>query len=213
MSKSCGAVIFDLGRVLIDYDWSVSLKRLCRWTALAPEEAERRILGQESIARFETGQLSEADFHAHVEESIGAHLPFGEFEAVWNSIFTGEIVPVARVARAAAVSGGLRFAVLSNTNETHVRFLRRTWPLLNELPNVFLSNEIRRRKPDPLAYRHVLERIGAGPEETLFVDDLPHNIAAARTLGLQTIHVTSPEQAVEALAEYGLTADGKAPSA
>lgn len=213
MGKSCRAVIFDLGRVLIDYDWNVSLERLCRWTALSPEEAERRILGKGIIARFETGQLSEAAFHAHVEEAIEASLSFAEFEAIWNSIFTGEILPVARVARAVAASGTFRCAVLSNTNATHVRFLRRTWPLLSELPNVFLSNEIGMRKPELPAYRHVLEQIGARPEETLFVDDLPHNISAARTLGMQTVHVTAPEQAVAALAGYGLTAHGKDGSA
>jgi hypothetical protein len=40
------------------------------------------------------------------------------------------------------------------------------------------------------------------------VDDLPENIAAAKALGLQTISVTSPEQALAALAEYGFSANG-----
>lgn len=208
MGKTCTGVIFDLGRVLIDYDWRIALKGLRRWTALSPEDAERRILGRNAILRFETAELCERAFHAHVEAAIESRIPFGEFEQLWNSIFTGEIAPVAHVARAVVAAGKVKFAVLSNTNEMHVRFLRRTWPLINELPNVFLSNEIRMRKPDPEALRFVLDRIGTAPGETLFVDDLPDNITTAQSMGLQTIRVTSPEQAVVELAGYGFSANG-----
>jgi putative hydrolase of the HAD superfamily len=208
MIKTCNAVIFDLGRVLIDYDWHIALKGLRKWTALEPEEAERRILAKDGVFQFETGHLTERAFHAHVEEAIEARVPFDEFEGLWNSIFTGEIVPVARVARGVVAEGKVKFAILSNTNEMHVRFLRRTWSLLNELPNVFLSNEIRLRKPNPEALQFVLDRMGTTACDTLFVDDLPENIATAQRMGFQTIRVTGPEQAVRALKDYGFYANG-----
>jgi len=207
MGRTCKAVIFDLGRVLIDYDWHIALVGLRKWSSMSAEEAERRILAKDGVFRFETGRLSEEAFHAHVEEAVQAKIPFKEFETLWDSIFTGEIGPVARVVRAVMAEGRTRVAVLSNTNRLHVRFLRRTWPLMNELPNIFLSNEIGVRKPDRQAFQYVLDRIGTAAGETLMVDDLPANIATARAMGLQTVHVTSPEQAVAELARYGLTAD------
>ena len=206
---TCEAVIFDLGRVLIDYDWHIALKGLQKWTRMSEEEAERRILAMDGVFRFETGKLDERAFHAHVEEAVQAKIPFPDFEVLWDSIFTGEIERVARVARAIMADGRVKLAVLSNTNAMHVRFLRRTWPLMNQLTNVFLSNEIGYRKPDPSAFQHVLDRIGTKAEATLMVDDLERNIQAAKALGMLTLHVTSLEQAVKELATYGLVADGK----
>jgi putative hydrolase of the HAD superfamily len=57
-------------------------------------------------------------------------------------------------------------------------------------------------KPDPRAYKRALALIGARPEECLFVDDTPLNLAAARDLGIHSILLTTP----------GSTPDGNYPT-
>ncbi|KAK3594564.1 hypothetical protein CHS0354_013328 [Potamilus streckersoni] len=57
------------------------------------------------------------------------------------------------------------------------------------------------RKPDPGIYQLCLQKLGIQPEEAIFLDDLGMNLKSARTLGIRTIKVSSPDQAVHDLEE------------
>lgn len=52
-------------------------------------------------------------------------------------------------------------------------------------------------KPDPAAYRLMIERIGVDPQDIVFIDDQPVNIAGAESVGMQCVHLdpTNPEPA------------------
>ena len=63
------------------------------------------------------------------------------------------------------------------------------------------------RKPDPLIYELVCDRLGVTPPETVFLDDLGANLKPARALGMTTIKVTDPKSALielEAVLGFGL---------
>ena len=55
------------------------------------------------------------------------------------------------------------------------------------------------RKPDPRFYELACERLGVFPEECVFLDDLGVNLKPARALGMHTIKVTDPAQALDEL--------------
>ncbi|MGP3986531.1 HAD family hydrolase [Streptomyces sp. 3N207] len=57
-------------------------------------------------------------------------------------------------------------------------------PLLSVADEAVLSCEVGYAKPDPRIYTHTLQLLGAAAEDSLFVDDVPENVAAARTLGM-----------------------------
>ena len=61
------------------------------------------------------------------------------------------------------------------------------------------SSVVGLRKPDPAIYRHALEQIEAEPAETVFLDDIGGNLKTARAMGLTTIKVVTPEQALSEL--------------
>jgi 2-haloacid dehalogenase len=63
-------------------------------------------------------------------------------------------------------------------------------------------------KPDPEIFRRVVERFDLDPRTTLLIDDAERNITAARGLGWQAIHFTSPADLRSALAGLGLVAAG-----
>jgi 2-haloacid dehalogenase len=46
-------------------------------------------------------------------------------------------------------------------------------------------------KPDPAIYLLTLERLDIAPEESIFIDDSPGHVAAARALGIHAIHFTT----------------------
>jgi putative hydrolase of the HAD superfamily len=65
------------------------------------------------------------------------------------------------------------------------------------------------RKPDPRFYELACERLGVSPEECVFLDDLGVNLKPARALGMHTIKVSDPEQALDELGRVvGLALNG-----
>jgi putative hydrolase of the HAD superfamily len=56
---------------------------------------------------------------------------------------------------------------------------------------IVISGEVGMRKPEPEIFEHVLDRLGVRAEETVFVDDLDHNVRAAADLGIVAVHHTS----------------------
>ena len=64
---------------------------------------------------------------------------------------------------------------------------------------VLESRELGIRKPDPRIYRIACQRLGVEPTEVVFLDDLGVNLKPARALGMTTIKVVDPRQAIDEL--------------
>ncbi len=56
------------------------------------------------------------------------------------------------------------------------------------------------RKPDPRFYERACATLGVAPAEAVFLDDLGVNLKPARALGMHTIKVTDPDEALAELA-------------
>lgn len=63
------------------------------------------------------------------------------------------------------------------------------------------SSVVGLRKPDPRIYLLTCEQLGVEPRESVFLDDIGTNLKAARTLGMTTIKVVEPRQALLELSE------------
>jgi putative hydrolase of the HAD superfamily len=64
------------------------------------------------------------------------------------------------------------------------------------------------RKPDLRIYQLVLDRLGVEASETAFLDDLGINLKPARALGMTTIKVSDPTEALRELEQtLGFTLD------
>lgn len=71
---------------------------------------------------------------------------------------------------------------------------------LDELFDVVIeSSKVGVRKPDPAAYELVLQELDVPASEVVFLDDLGVNLKPARTMGMRTIKVSEPEQALSDL--------------
>lgn len=88
---------------------------------------------------------------------------------------------------------GVRLALFSNAPVELARDLEDA-PWLESFPEKFFSCDLRAVKPDAAAYQAVLESLGARPEEVVFVDDRPANVAGARAAGITAFVFESPAQ-------------------
>lgn len=95
---------------------------------------------------------------------------------------------------------GVPLALLTNNVKEFGDSWRASFPVDELFPLVVDSSEVGMRKPDPRIYELTCLRGGAAPMASIFLDDNSDNVAAARALGIETVHVgQDPLEAVDAL--------------
>jgi putative hydrolase of the HAD superfamily len=205
MPEPIEALLFDLGRVLIELDTN---RAHARWAELAGVPASRlaeltaaRIGGSEFFHAHERGKITDAQFFAHLRQALEIDLSDDQLLEGWNAIFVGEM-PGIRPALARAKTR-LPLYVFSNTNGAHQAcWSARFADMLAPFRKVYVSNEIGARKPDAEAFRLVIADIGMAPNRVLFLDDRPENVAGARACGIVAVEVTSVDEIERALDQY-----------
>ncbi len=197
-------LLWDVGGVVLSNGWDLEARRAAAARfGLDPEELERRHLSVD--AAFETGRL---DWRGYLAATVFYEpRPFSppEFRRFMRERSHEHAAAIA-TARSLRADGRYLMATLNNEsrelNEYRIRTFR-----LRELFHVFLSScYTGHRKPEPETFRHALDVLQRAPEETLFLDDRPENVAAAARLGLRTIQVRDPGGLRDQLARAGVVA-------
>jgi putative hydrolase of the HAD superfamily len=118
--------------------------------------------------------------------------------ASWLHLQEGTVALIEDLAAA-----GYRLALLSNAPAENAKVLAEL-PLFRRFEHVVFSCFLGMVKPEPECYRAVLAKLGARPEEVIFLDDRPENITGAAALGIRGVHFTTPEAARTALTRLGV---------
>ena len=201
--NSADALLFDLGRVVLDIDFG---KVVASWAAHAgcePAQLAGRLKPNDAWQRHERGEISDADFFESLRASLGIAISDDQFLEGWNAIFTGEMPGVA--AMLARAGQRLPLYAFSNTNGAHVAHFSQTYAgVLRHFREIYLSSSIGLRKPEAEAYDHVIKAIGLPASRIVFFDDSIGNIEVAKARGLAAVHVTSPDDVARALAALGI---------
>jgi len=181
-------LLFDVGGVLEvvdDATWPLRFAERCAARfGVTPEELERRL---------DAADLPDADIRSGVEEEYWAR--FGaalgaDADALaamradfWNA-YCGSANEVL-LAEARRLLGRVGLAILSNSGDGARREEELRYGFAAVFDPICYSHEIGVRKPDARAFEIALRAMGAAADRVLFIDDLPANIEAARSLGMQ----------------------------
>ena len=200
---SADALLFDLGRVVIDIDFSKAAACWAGYAGCAPAEIVARFVQNEVYHHHERGDLEDAAFFANLREILGISISNAQFLEGWNAIFTGEMEGIAPLLARAAKH--LPLYAFSNTNRPHVAHISVHYAdVLSHFREIFMSSSIKLRKPDPEAYDHVVQAIGVPAARIVFFDDLAENINGAHARGLQAVQVRSSADVAAALDALGI---------
>ncbi len=197
-------VIFDLGNVIIDLDIPRA-ERAFQDLGLSFSNAKAADL--QNFLDFECGKISEELFINHLIKRAGNNVQAVDIMNAWNAMLVG--IPLARLDLMRRVRDGYQTYILSNTNETHLRWVGRyldrkyAFSSLDQFVHrAFYSNEMGYRKPNPEIYQQLLADEQLSPQATLFFDDHPDNIAAANQLGINAILVDPKEEIIDLVDYY-----------
>ena len=158
--------------------------------------------GEHPLYPLERGEIAEADFlaaiGAEIEKELGSPIPMLDFaEHFFASLSVNE--RMIAFLRRARDEHGVRLALLTN----NVREWEPRWRAMLDADELFEvivdSSRVGLRKPDPRIYELTLERLGLPAAACAFVDDLEHNIDAARALGMPAVWFRETEQAIAEL--------------
>ena len=197
------ALLFDLGRVVLDIDFDKTLACWAGHAGCEPAQLAGRFGRDEIYRRHETGEISDAEFFASLRNALRIGISDAQFLEGWNAIFAGEMPGIAPLLARAAKR--LPLYAFSNTNGAHVEHFSVAYAgVLGHFREMFLSSAIGLRKPEAAAFDHVVKAIGVPAERIVFFDDLAENIEGARKRGLTAVHVRSPDDVAEALAALGI---------
>jgi FMN phosphatase YigB (HAD superfamily) len=195
-------VVFDLGKVLVDFDYGIAVRKIAARSRKFPAEVGALLLESSLLLRYETGQIDRSRFYAELCQGTGFEGTLEEFGLFFADIFT-PIEPMI------AVHGALRGQrtptfILSNTNDLAIEHIRRSFPFFGNFEGYVFSYEHGAMKPDAKLYQRIEEMAGASREKILFLDDRLENVAAAQARGWHGIHHRDPQQTSVLLREFGL---------
>jgi len=201
--SSADALLFDLGRVVLDIDFGKVMAIWAGHAGCAVDEVTARFVVDDQFKLHETGHIDDAAFFENLRASLGIGISDAQFLEGWNSIFTGEMPGIAPLLKRAAAK--MPIYAFSNTNPPHIAHFSKTYAgVLGHFREMFLSSTIGLRKPDAAAFDHVVNAIGVPAQRIVFFDDSAGNIEGARARGLIGIQVTSMEDVARTLAEMGI---------
>lgn len=130
----------------------------------------------------------------------------GEWQTGWERML-GESIEEMVTLLPHLEQAGYRLHGLTNWSAETFPIARARFPWLARFDHITVSGEIGVGKPDPAIFQLALSRAGATPDRTVFIDDSPVNVAAARALGIHGITFTSPAQCIAALRGLGVRWD------
>jgi putative hydrolase of the HAD superfamily len=182
-------VIFDIGGVLIDFDFPRLARALSEQTGAEPEDL-LPLFEKGAVEEVETGRTGPEAFF---RETMSPRLPgltYEEWVEAWGHNYSVNEPGWALLEEAREV--GRTVSVLSNLSPYNQLAIDRKWPhFFQATHHNFYSYDLGFHKPDPEIYRAACAALGAEPGDCVFLDDLESNVEGAREAGLHAFQFTN----------------------
>jgi FMN phosphatase YigB (HAD superfamily) len=191
------ALLFDLGKVLIDFNFETGVQALHGACSISRDRFEEVLWDEVWIRRYERGEISTAEFHSYLCETAALDMDLTGFRDVWSSVFLPDLLVSERLL--AALKRKYPLILVSNTNEAHFEFIRDRYAVVDYFDHHVLSYEVGSMKPDRQIFEHAIRVSGLRPDALFFTDDREENILAARGLGIHAHQFRTERMLIAAL--------------
>lgn len=194
-------IIFDLGGVIINIDYALLIEAFSKiglphFEAYFSQKEQKKLFDL-----YEKGMISSQDFREELKKQCKPGTTDAEIDTAWNAMLLD--LSKERLDVLLDTKNKYRTFLLSNTNEIHMIFINNYLKQQYKIDNlekhfekVYLSYEVKMRKPDAEIFELVLNQNNLSKEETLFIDDSVQHIESANKLGISTILLDVKKQSI-----------------
>jgi len=202
MSGPIEAVVFDIGRVLIEWDLRCLLRKL------VDDEDEvqwifENVVSEEWHFEHDRGRPLAEMVPERIAAFPGYEFAIRAYATRFIESVPGPVPGSAELVEALAARGVPLYAV-TNFGAEFWEIFRPTEPVLDHFCDIVVSGVEKLAKPDPAIFRLAERRFGHAPEAMLFIDDSERNVEAARVCGWQAHHFIDAESLAAELRRRGL---------
>lgn len=199
-SPSIKNLIFDLGGVIIDLSIDRSIEQFAVLSGMKKEKVNEIYNTTPGFEVYERGLMNDTDFRNFVREVFSVKSTDEQIDTCWNAMLLG--LPLRKLDLIESLKKDFSVYLLSNTNGIHLNYINQI--MLPDLTGngklldsyfhrAYYSHIMKKRKPNADIFEQVLNENSLLARETLFLDDNLANLEGAKQLGIQTVHVHTPD--------------------
>jgi len=196
------ALLFDLGKVLIDFNFETGVQALHASCSISRDQFEQVLWDKAWIRRYERGEISTTQFHEYLCRTADLKMALPAFRETWSSVFLPDLLVSEKLL--AELKKKYPLILVSNTNEGHFEFIRSNYRVLDYFDRHVLSYEVGSLKPDRKIFEHAIAAANCPAEALFFTDDREENILAASQLGIHAHQFAGQSGLVAALQNVGV---------
>ena len=185
-------VVFDLGKVLVDFDYSIAARRIAAHSDLPPAQIRTLIEQSPLIIDYESGRLKRSEFFERICQATGYRGTMDEFSGFFADIFT-PITPMIEL-YAKLHHHGIPTYVLSNTNDLAIEHVERNFPFFKNFDGYIYSCDVGAMKPDAKIYEAMEKLCGCTGADIIYLDDRLENVQAGLSRGWKAFVHETPEK-------------------
>lgn len=185
-------LIFDFGKVLVDYDFEAFFRKYI-------PDTERCLAFTPILYNEEVQQLldrEERPFEVIMEEIIAKDKDFEPEMRIFNEhypeIVTNEVEGMYELLTKLKAEGYKLYGLTNWCSKVHLTIAQ--FPIFKLLDGQIISSEEHSIKPEPKIYQRLFDKFNLKPEECIFTDDRAENIEGGRRLGMNGIVFENAKQ-------------------
>ena len=167
------AIIFDLGGVIVDLDFSNFYNSIITQSPLNKPQTQIILEFFRQSDIYHQGLMGDEEFyHLSCDLLQVCELDQKSFFKAFNSIIAGYNPEIVELIKIIKYESKVKLVCLSNINSSHWEFLiDKKWGFLKYFDEFILSHEVHMTKPTRKIFEYAIEKAGCKPEEIVFIDD------------------------------------------
>lgn len=190
--RKYSAIVFDLGKVLIPFDYARAINKLnLIENGLGNRFSDFYKSNYHFHRDFEKGEISESEFVTKMLEVINNKIDAEIFKKYYADIFSlnEDVISLLPI-----LKKNCKLFLLSNTDSIHQKYGWQKYEFLKYFDKLILSHEVGSVKPEEKIYREVEKASGFPSEEHFYTDDIQEYVDAAINLGWDAVQFIDYEK-------------------
>jgi len=204
-SMNSPVVVFDLGKVLVDFDYSIAARKVAARSTKSLQDLASFLSVSPLLIQYEIGAVNRQEFFEQIRDAVGFQGGLAEFGGYFADIFT-EIPPIIAL-QVELRQRGFKTYIFSNTNDLAIEHVERNFPFFKNFDGYIYSCEVGAMKPDAKIYEAMEKLCGRSGADIIYLDDRSENIQAGLARGWRAILHETPENTRAVIEKLELLAE------